>query len=80
MKKDELMHKHDITFDILMNNLKISYPKLYESIADAYVYPVDCLTFIDYYGNKYLYNDVKNKIRKLPNISECLTNDFLLKE
>ena len=80
MKKDELMRKHDTTFDILMNNLKISYPKLYESIADAYVYPVGCLTFIDYYGNKYLYNDVKNKIRRLPSISECLTNEFLLKD
>ena len=80
MKKDELMHEHDITFDILMNNLKISYPKLYDTIEYAYVYPIGCLTFIDYYGNKYLYNDVKNKIRKLPNISECLTNEFLLKD
>lgn len=80
MKKDELMYKHDTTFNILMNNLKISEPKLYESIANAYVYPVGCLTFIDYYGSKYLYNDVTNRIRRLPSISECLTNEFLSKD
>ena len=80
MKKDELKCKSNTTFDILMNNLKISKPKLYESIEDAYVYPVGCLTFIDYYGNKYLYNDAENKIRKLPNVSGCLTNEFLSKD
>lgn len=80
MKKEELKGKDNCMLDILLNNLKISKPNLYESIKDAYVYPVGCLTFIDCYGDKYLYNDSEDKIRKLPNVSGCLTNEFLSKD
>lgn len=80
MKKDELRIKNDPTLDILVNNLRISRPKIYDTIEDVYVYPVGCLTFIDYYGNRYLYNDVEDRIRKLPSASECLTNEFLSRD
>lgn len=80
MKKDELKCKNDAVFDILMHNLKTSKPKLYESIEEAYIYPVGCLTFMDCYGNKYLYNDAEDRLRKLPNNSECLTNEFLSRD
>lgn len=80
MKKDELRNARSFDFDTLMNNLKIVNSSVYEVVDEAYVYPPGCLTFTDIYGNKYLYNDFENRIRKLPNINECLSNEFLSKD